>query len=99
MSHPLTERFPGLAAAAKEIAYDNGMVHVGTTEKHVVERMLWAIDQAYQLNELTQVNDHLLSLSKEKLHELCCGEQHMPVTAFDSLVEGMLHVMFMYEDD
>lgn len=67
------DRFPGVKQAALTIAYDNGGIFVGRTEKQMLRELGRWLDK--QPEEMLQPIDAWLSaLSKEGMEIACCGE-------------------------
>lgn len=90
----MTNRFPGLAAAAKEIAYDNGMVNRHHAEAAVVGEMLNAARRRYSLTQLDQAEAELQAhIVAGRLNDVCCGGDDRRTT-MTPLLDEMLNEMF-----
>lgn len=91
--------YPGIKAAAIEIAYDNGMVYRGMPEEVVLQDMEDVLN-LYSLDDLILVNNFLENqLSKDQLYNLCCGEEdeaHHILNQFSQpeLLEDILEDLF-----
>lgn len=87
-------RFPSLTAAAKEIAYDNGMVNRDHAEKPVVKEMVDIARKRYSLTQLDQAEAEMLGhIAAGKLNDVCCGGSDRE-TPISPLLDAMLDEMF-----
>lgn len=90
----MTNRFPGLTAAAKEIAYDNDMVNRFNAEGDVVREMLAHAKVRYSLAELDQAEAEVQAhIAAGQLNDVCCGGSDR-VTPISTLLDDMLNEMF-----
>lgn len=87
-------RFPSLTAAAKEIAYDNGMVNRHHAEKSVLKGMLDAARKRYSLTQLDAAEAEMRAhIAAGKLVDVCCGGSDRE-TQISPLLDEMLDEMF-----
>lgn len=87
-------RFPSLAAAAKEIAFDNGMVNRFHKQATVVEGMLDAARKRYSLTQLDQCEAEMAGhIAAGNLNDVCCGGSDRE-TRISPLLDEMLNEMF-----
>lgn len=90
----MPNRFPSLTAAAKEIAYDNGMVNRHHAERPVVDEMLGHALKRYSLTQLDQAEAELTRhIEAGELNDACCGGDDR-VANISPLVDEMLNEMF-----
>lgn len=64
----------GILRAAKEIVYDNGMVHRYNNEKDILEQIETSLSSV-DYDDLESIDDFLISLNEEEVNTLCCGEE------------------------
>lgn len=63
-----------LRATLAEIAYDNGMVHRGTTEQAEVDEMKARLDAAYPPEEIVSLDAVLAQMTEEQRRTIAAGE-------------------------
>lgn len=87
-------RFPSLTAAAREIAYDNGMVNRDHVEKLVVAEMVGFARKRYSLTQLDAAEAEMaVHIAAGKLNDVCCGGSDRE-TPISPLLNEMLDEMF-----
>lgn len=69
----LIDKFEGIKTASLEIAYDNGMINIQSSEEKFLQETEEVLKK-YQDRPLQAWDEWLLSISPSELNTVCCGE-------------------------